>query len=259
MKPRRVKRWGTLAACSVVAIGLGWPHLLPVAAQSVGNGNAPPKEIRGEPIARSLPVPSKGSNAPSVSPSARALMLDQPDRIEGEFIRLSFDKLSTFDYDVFEVYAETNAGRPLLKSTNTIPPQIKAYDGKRVTLSGFVLPLRTRNRLVSEFLLLRRGGADQPFRASKTQERRIFTGLAGALQGERRLSRRRKLCRRLSRRHLFDGRRERHPGRGTASRPLITFMKTTLFTESVKTHPRAGTACAGGPTLTQFTERPTDQ
>ena len=158
MKPRRVKRWGTLAACSVVAIGLGWPHLLPVAAQSAGNGNAPPKEIRGEPIARSLPVPSKGSNAPSVSPSARALMLDQPDRIEGEFIRLSFDKLSAFDYDVFEVYAETNAGRPLLKSTNTIPPQIKAYDGKRVTLSGFVLPLRTRNRLVSEFLLLRDQG-----------------------------------------------------------------------------------------------------
>ena len=126
--------------------------VLPLAAQTTPT---PAKEIRGEPI-RSLPAPVPAKiSTPS---GARQAVLDRADEKDGEFIRLGFDKLSAFDYDVFEVYSETNAGRALLKSTNTIPPQIKAYDGRRVTVTGFVLPLRTRNRLVSEFLLLRDQG-----------------------------------------------------------------------------------------------------
>ena len=145
-----------LGVVTMLILGLSLLLLSPAPADAQP---VPRKEIRGEPIAR-LPAaaPAKGSNMPAIQSAVRALILDQPDKIEGEFIRLSFDKLSAFDYDVFEVYSETNAGRPLLKSTNSIPPQIKAYDGKRVTVSGFVLPLRTRNRLVSEFLLLRDQG-----------------------------------------------------------------------------------------------------
>jgi hypothetical protein len=133
---------------------LGLLAAIPLAAQT---NPASAKEIRGEPI-RTLPVvPSAPANT-STSSEARLTVLDRADEKDGEFIRLGFDKLSAFDYDVFEVYSETNAGRPLLKSTNSIPLQIKAYDGRRVSVSGFVLPLRTRNRLVSEFLLLRDQG-----------------------------------------------------------------------------------------------------
>jgi hypothetical protein len=45
-----------------------------------------------------------------------------------------------------------------LKSDDVIPTQVKAYDGKRVTVTGFVLPLRTKRGLVTEFLLLRDQG-----------------------------------------------------------------------------------------------------
>ena len=67
-------------------------------------------------------------------------------------------KLSAFKYEVYEVYSETNAGRAMLRSDDVIPPQLKAYDGKRVWLTGFVLPLRTKRGLVTEFLLLRDQG-----------------------------------------------------------------------------------------------------
>jgi len=83
----------------------------------------------------------------------------KPDVVEDGFIRLGFDKLSSFKYDVYEVYSETNSGRPLLKSDDAIPPRVKAYDEKRVTVTGFVLPLRSKRGLVTEFLLLRDQGA----------------------------------------------------------------------------------------------------
>ena len=82
----------------------------------------------------------------------------KPDVVEDGFIRLGYDKLSSFKFDVYEVYSETNSGRALLKSDDVIPHQVKAYDGKRVTVTGFVLPLRTKRGLVTEFLLLRDQG-----------------------------------------------------------------------------------------------------
>lgn len=78
--------------------------------------------------------------------------------MEAGFIRLGYDKLSSFKFDVYEVYSETNSGRALVKSDDVIPPQVKAYDGKRVAVTGYILPLRTRRGLVTEFLLLRDQG-----------------------------------------------------------------------------------------------------
>lgn len=84
--------------------------------------------------------------------------LDAPDARDGAFIVLGFEKLSAFDYFVTEVPSLLEPERIVLRSTNSIPPQIKAYNGKRVSISGFVRPLRTQNRLVTEFLLLRDQG-----------------------------------------------------------------------------------------------------
>jgi hypothetical protein len=114
----------------------------------------PAKEVRGAPI------------QPAATRSVRSLtatnlpVVDwtRPDAVENGFIRLGYDKLSSFKYDIYEVYSETNVGRALLKSDDVIPPLVKAYDGKRVTVTGFVLPLRLKRGLVTEFLLLRDQG-----------------------------------------------------------------------------------------------------
>lgn len=104
---------------------------------------------------RGTPISQSATNAIVSEP---AVDWSRPDVIEDGFIRLGYDKLSSFKYDVYEVYSETNSGRALLKSDDVIPPQVKAYDGKRVTVTGFVLPLRTKRGLVTEFLLLRDQG-----------------------------------------------------------------------------------------------------
>src|SRR5688500_18084736 len=71
--------------------------------------------------------------------------------------RLSFDALSDFPFDVHEVINPAG-GRPLLQSSNSIPPAVKALDGKAVTVRGYVLALRLRKGLVQDFLLLRDQG-----------------------------------------------------------------------------------------------------
>ena len=112
------------------------------------------KEVRGAPILSAATSSVRSMTATNVPP----VDWSKPDTVEDGFIRLGYDKLSSFKYDVYEVYSETNSGRALVKSDDVIPPQVKGYDGKRVTVTGFVLPLRTKRGLVTEFLLLRDQG-----------------------------------------------------------------------------------------------------
>ena len=128
------------------------PH--PSEPQRSANGSDP---VRGAPI-----VALGSSNGVSGSRGSNAVFVpadySKPDRVENGLIHLGWDKLSGFKFDIYEFYPESHVGRPLLKSDDAIPPPMKAYDGKRVLLSGFLLPLRTRKNRVTEFLLLRDQG-----------------------------------------------------------------------------------------------------
>lgn len=147
--PRRQDRWTLIAA--VLGIILAGCERKPAVETRATNDVA----IRGAPIeARAV------TNAPvtNVPPSFVPADFSKPDLVEGDVIQLTWDKLSGFKFDVYEVASETNAGRALLRSDDTIPPQILAYDGKAVTVSGYVLPLRVQRGLTKEFLLLRDQG-----------------------------------------------------------------------------------------------------
>jgi hypothetical protein len=127
--------------------------------QSPGTNSNPPP-ARGQPI-RPIAIASNAATNPfthSLSAAEMAALLARTDAKEKGFLRPGFDKLSAFKYDVHEVYSETNSGRAPLRSDDVIPPQIKAYDGQRVAITGYVLPLRTRRGVVTEFLLLRDQG-----------------------------------------------------------------------------------------------------
>lgn len=112
-----------------------------------------PESVRGTAISSAT---ATGIIAEPPAPSLPAT--NAPDVLENGFLRLGFDRLSSFKYDVYEFYSETNSGRPLLKSDDVIPPHVKGYDGRRVTVRGYVLPLRTKRQRVVEFLLLRDNG-----------------------------------------------------------------------------------------------------
>jgi len=98
------------------------------------------------------------SNGPQVASTARGtnpVVVPQSPQIENGYLRLAFDVLSGFKYDTYEVLDEIHGGRPLTKSDDVIPPHVKAYDGRKVLLEGYIMPLRLRKGLVTEFLLFR--------------------------------------------------------------------------------------------------------
>lgn len=150
-----------ISRCLVVAFGLllagtggagltGCKRKTP--PSPVGETSEP---VRGKPIAAPPSTNTAGmdTNAPFVPAD-----FSQPDPVQDGITQLGWNKLSGFKFDVYEVYSETNSGRPLVRSDDIIPPPMKAYDGRTVTVTGFVLPLRTRKGLVTEFLLLRDQG-----------------------------------------------------------------------------------------------------
>lgn len=144
--------------CAVVLAGCGRREDAKVPQPAASPTNA--VALQGSPI-RSLATNAPGGTnvpVPALSQSEIAALLARPDSVEDGFIKPGFDKLSAFKYDVYEVYSETNSGRAPLRSDDVIPPEIKAYDGKRVVVNGYVLPLRTRGGVVTEFLLMRDQG-----------------------------------------------------------------------------------------------------
>jgi hypothetical protein len=112
---------------------------------------SPQAEVRGT----AINVSSNGPRVASSKSVTNPIVAPHPTRIEDGYLHLPFDILSGFKYDTYEVLDEVHGGRPLTKSDDIIPPHIKAYDGRKVLVEGFIMPLRLRKGLVTEFLLFR--------------------------------------------------------------------------------------------------------
>ena len=115
----------------------------------------PAKPARGEPI-KSLAGPARGEPIKPLAPVAAAVAKPEvatTSATEGDFAVVGFDKLSTFKYEVPDDVA-TNA--PAGKNPDEqIPTTVKAFNGKRVSLKGFMLPLKVEGGLVTELLIMR--------------------------------------------------------------------------------------------------------
>lgn len=122
--------------------------LLPVAAQTPPRGEPiKPLAPRGEPIKPLAPKPAAPADKPASGPPAGATTA------EGEFVIVGFDKLSTFQYDVPEEVGEVKADAP--DPDKQIPATVKELNGRRVSLKGFMLPLKVEQGLVTELLIMR--------------------------------------------------------------------------------------------------------
>ncbi|MFM1769424.1 MAG: hypothetical protein RJA22_1953 [Verrucomicrobiota bacterium] len=151
-------------------VGRGLPFLVLSLALAAGfscrrtpeSGDQAGADIRGQPIvspAATGAPPVMAGPAGTVRTAANPTHFPQlkpvPEVLEDGYLRLGFDRLSAFKFEVYEYYSEGQAGRPLLKSDDKIPPLIQAYDGRRVSVRGFALPLRLKKGRVIEFLLMR--------------------------------------------------------------------------------------------------------
>ncbi len=117
-----------------------------------------PKVIRGEPInsaASSKPTASATNSAsPARTQAAPALVETKAE----EYPLAGFDKLSAFNFEVSDelLNPPTNAvAAASAKADALIPATVKAFDKKRMSLKGFMLPLKVDGGLVTEFLIMK--------------------------------------------------------------------------------------------------------
>ena len=128
--------------------------LLALAGLSTGVAQQPP---RGEPIKplapKGQPIKPADPAAPAKEPASEASAPGAEAKADGQLV-VGFDKLSSFKYDV----PDENPDSPFAKGKDPdtqIPETIKAFSGKRVSLKGFMLPLKVEQGLVTELLIMR--------------------------------------------------------------------------------------------------------
>lgn len=129
----------------------------PPGGKAVRGAPIQPAAPRGEPIRPAAPA---GPAVPAVpgSPLAPGPDGGPPKLVAGDpvskdgYQALGFDKLAGFNYVVPE-YTGTNA--PPAPDTNQIPSSVKGFDGRKVAVKGFMLPLKVEGGKVTELLLMR--------------------------------------------------------------------------------------------------------
>ncbi len=132
--------------CTGVALAL---VMSPSRAEDTGK--APP---RGEPIQPLIP---RGERIQPLAPSEvkPARPSAPPEAVlpaTGDFVTVGFDKLSSFKYEVPDDTVKTaNVADP----DQQIPPLVRGFNNKRISLKGFMLPLKVEAGMVTEMLILR--------------------------------------------------------------------------------------------------------
>jgi hypothetical protein len=73
---------------------------------------------------------------------------------EGGYLKIGFDRLSSYVFKVpeFDPAANPNVAPPT--GEEQIPDWLKALNGRKAKITGFMLPTKLENSLVTEFLLL---------------------------------------------------------------------------------------------------------
>ena len=122
--------------------------LLLTACEKAAVVDRPAAEIRGQPI--NAPV-TNTSAAKVAAPAAKTGQTTN-------FATIGFDKLSGYDFaltDNLLAPATNNLAAATAMTEAQIPPTVKAFDQKRVAVSGFMLPLKVEGGAVTELLVMK--------------------------------------------------------------------------------------------------------
>lgn len=83
--------------------------------------------------------------------------LKDPDPLatDPDYLTVNFNKLASFDFVIPDEHMFIEEGDAPIKDAPTIPENIQKLDGEKVAVTGFMLPLKVENGLVTELLLMR--------------------------------------------------------------------------------------------------------
>lgn len=72
-----------------------------------------------------------------------------------DFLSINFNQLASFKYDIPDEFMLIEDGQPEPENKPVIPDKIRKLSGRKVAVTGFMLPLKVENGLVTELLLMR--------------------------------------------------------------------------------------------------------
>jgi hypothetical protein len=108
------------------------------------------REIRGKPI---LPKTNNTANPTIANTDATANPIPANPAKTGDYTEVSFDLLANFTFEVPAGVQPTNAVET--EAAGQIPAAVKAFDQKKVSLKGFMLPLKVDDGVVTEMLIMK--------------------------------------------------------------------------------------------------------
>lgn len=103
-------------------------------------------------LTAALALSSASAQLPAPNATEAALV-----RIDGKDLRaLGFDLLSAFKYTIFDAGSGSTAEEiKAAKTKDQIPSWIRVYDGQRVALTGYMMPLTFDNGLSKKFIMMK--------------------------------------------------------------------------------------------------------
>jgi hypothetical protein len=111
-----------------------------------------PDEIRGEPInaAKVPPAIASVAVAKPVPP-----VESKPAARNGDLLTVGFNELASYNFELPEEAPATNQTAAAEKADQQIPTSVKAFNQKKVSIKGFMLPLKVQDGSVTEFLIMK--------------------------------------------------------------------------------------------------------
>lgn len=101
--------------------------------------------------------PNNGvTQAPAAANTANAdASVSAPPEVVDGYLKLGFDRLASYKFvaPVFDPAANPNVVPPT--GEEQIPVDVKGWNGKKAILTGFMMPMKMKDGLVTEFLLVK--------------------------------------------------------------------------------------------------------
>jgi hypothetical protein len=89
-------------------------------------------------------------------PMASSLRADTSEpQLDQGYLVLGFDQLASYKFTPPPFNADADPKTPPPSGEEQIPANVKAWDGKKAMVTGFMLPVKLDNGLVTEFLLVK--------------------------------------------------------------------------------------------------------
>jgi len=151
MHVKSLKSLGTAASLAGIVVLMAGCSEAPRTEKAAAKAD----DVRGTPInAPSTPAPTAAPTSAGVAATAAV-----PKPVKGDdYTLVGFDKLAGYNFDLPDELLAPQSNKlaeASLRTSQQIPGLVKAFDQKRVALKGFMLPLKVKDGLVTELLIMR--------------------------------------------------------------------------------------------------------